>query len=80
MFESRRLYIIVEGSRGFHLSYWEHHRTNYRPFCSQTKIKFLQEFYKILLDVRVLKAYGRHATQTGAIRSTMFNNADIGLP
>ena len=54
MCESRKLYIIVEGARGFHLGYWEHRRTNYRLFCSQNQIKYLQDFYRILVDVRVL--------------------------
>ena len=55
MCESRRLCITVEGERGLHLSYWEHHRTNYRPFCSQTQIKYLQDFHRILVDVKVLR-------------------------
>ena len=54
MCRSRKLYIIVEGGHGGHSSYWEHHRTNYRPFCSQNQIKYLQEFYRILVEVRVL--------------------------
>ena len=51
MCESCKYYNIVEGSRGFHLSYWEHPRTNYTTFYSQNQIKCLQYFYSILVDV-----------------------------
>ena len=69
MCESRKLYIIVEGARGFHLSYWGHHRTNYGPFYSQNQIKYLQDFYRILVDVRVLSFVFCNTTEIAIKRS-----------
>ena len=51
---SRKWYIAVEGLRGFHLSYCRPSRTNYMTFYSPNQIKYLQHFYSILVDVRVL--------------------------
>ena len=36
------------------MSYWGHPRTNYTPFYSQNQIQYLQGFYRVLVDVRVL--------------------------
>ena len=62
MCKSRKVYVIVEGDRGFHLSCWWHHGTNYRPFYSQNQIKYLQDLYRILVDVRVLQGGGEKNT------------------